>query len=61
MNSDHITYFDSFEVEYILKDIKKLIGKKNTATDIYRTQANYSTMCGYFCIGFVDFMLKSKC
>ena len=23
-------------------------------------QANVSIMCGYFCIGFIDFMLKGK-
>ena len=23
-------------------------------------QANDSMMCGYFCIGFIDFMLKGK-
>ena len=29
-------------------------------TNIYRIQAYDSIMCGYFCIGFIDFMLKSK-
>ena len=27
---------------------------------IYRVQANNSIMCGYFCIGFIDFMLAGK-
>ena len=27
---------------------------------MYRIQANYSVMCGYFCIGFIDFVLKVK-
>ena len=27
---------------------------------IYRIQAYVSIICGYFCIGFIDFMLKSK-
>ena len=26
----------------------------------FRVQAYDSTMCGYFCIGFIDFMLKGK-
>ena len=26
----------------------------------YRLQAHDWIMCGYFCIGFIDFMLKSK-
>ena len=29
-------------------------------TNIYRIQAYDSIMCGYFNIGFVDFMLKGK-
>ena len=29
-------------------------------TNIYRIQAYNSIMCGYFCIGFIDFMLKGK-
>ena len=27
---------------------------------IYRIQAYSSVMCGYLCIGFIDFMLKGK-
>ena len=33
---------------------------KNIKTNIYRTQANNSIMCEYFCAGFIDFMLKGK-
>ena len=40
--------------------IKKFIGNKNIITNIYRIQAYDSIMCGYFCIGFIDFMLKGK-
>ena len=29
-------------------------------TNIYRIQAYDLVMCGYFCIGFIDFMLKGK-
>ena len=29
-------------------------------TDIFRMQAYDSIMCAYFCIGFIDFMLKGK-
>ena len=58
MNAENLTYFDSFGVEYIPKEIKKSIGNKNIITNIYRIQANNSIMCGYFCIVFIDFMLK---
>ena len=56
----NVTYFDSFVVEYITNKIKKIIDNKNILTNIYRIQANDSIMCGYFCIGFINFMLKRK-
>ena len=43
-----------------LKKIKKFIGHKNIKTNIFRIQANNSIMCGYFCIGFIDFMFANK-
>ena len=43
--------FDNFGVEHIPKEI---------ITNIYRIYADNSIMCGYFCIGFIDFMLKDK-
>ena len=55
-----ITCFDSFGVEHIPKGINKIIGNKNIITNIYGIQANDSIMCGYFCIGFIDFKLKAK-
>ena len=57
---NEVIYFDSFGVEHIPKEIKKFIGNKNIKANIYRVQANNSVMCGYFCIGFIDFMLASK-
>ena len=59
MNAANVTHFDSFGVEDIPKEIRKCIGKK-IITNIYRIKAFDSMMCGYFCIGFVDFMLKCK-
>ena len=29
-------------------------------TNIFRIQAYDSVMCGYFCVGFIEFMLKGK-
>ena len=54
------TYFDSFGVEDTQKEIKKFIGNKNITTNIYRIQAYDLIICGYFCIGFIDLMLKGK-
>ena len=53
-------YFNSFGVEHIQKEFKKLIGNKNIKTNIFGIQAYDSKMCGYFCIGFIDFMLAGK-
>ena len=39
---------------------KKIIGNRNAVPNIYIIQAYNSMMCGYFCIGFVNFMLKGK-
>ena len=60
VNANNIVYFDSFGVEYIPKEIKKFIGNKNIITNIYRIQAYESIVCGYFHIGFIDFMLKGR-
>ena len=60
VKKNKIVYFDSFGVEHIPEKIKEFIGNKNIKTNIYRAQANNSVMCGYFCIGFIDFMLAGK-
>ena len=57
---NNVTYFDSFGVEHIPKEIKKIIENKNIITNIYRIQAYDSIICEYFCIGLIDFMLKGK-
>ena len=57
---NEIIYFDSFGVEHIPKETTKFIGNKNRKANIFRVQANNSVMCGYFCIGFIDFMLAGK-
>ena len=60
VNDNNLTYLDSFEVEYIPKEISKRIRNKNIITNIYRIQEYDSVMCKYFCIGFIDFTLKDK-
>ena len=59
-NAKNVTYIDSIKVEHIPKEIKIFIRNKNIITSIYRMQAYDSIMCGYFYIGFIGFMLKSK-
>ena len=55
-----IVCFDSFCVENVPEEIKVFIGNKNIKANIFRVQGNNSVMCGYFCIGFIDFMLTGK-
>ena len=58
--NNSVTYFDSFGVEHILKEIKKIVERSTTITKNLRIQAHDSVTCGYFCIGVIDFMLKDK-
>ena len=68
VKNNDITYFDSFGVEHVPKEIVKFIGRpsssaslrKNVIANIFRIQAYDPIMCGYFCIAFIDFMLKGK-
>ena len=63
VNNKTITYFDSFGVEHIPKEIIKFIesrfpDNRNIITNIFRIQAYDLIMCGYFCIGFINFMFN---
>ena len=60
VNNKTITYFDSFGVEHIPKEITKFIDNKNIITNIFRTQAYDSIMYGYFCIRFIKFMFNGN-
>ena len=60
VKNNDVTYFDSFGVAHIPKEIKAFIKNRNIKTNIFRIQAYDSVMCGYFCTGFIDFMFKGK-
>ena len=60
MNGDNVTYFHKFGVERIPKEIKKFLGNKNNAVNIYVIQVDDSIICQYFCIRFINFVLKEK-
>ena len=47
-------------MDHVPEEIKEFAGNKNIIANIFRVQANDSVMCGYFCIGFIDFMLGGK-
>ena len=60
VKGNNTIYFDSFGVEHILKEIRKFIGNKNIIAGIHRIWAYDSIIYRYFCIRFIDFMLKAK-
>ena len=68
VKNNDVTYFYSFGVEHVPKEIIKFINRssfsdlhnKNMKTNIFRIQAYDSIMWGYFCIGFINFMFKNK-
>ena len=60
VQNNDVIYFNSFGVEHIPKEIRTFISNKNIKTNIFRIRAYDSIMCGYFCIGFIDFMLAEK-
>ena len=60
VRNNDATYFDSFGVNHIPKEIRTFINNKNIKTNILRIQAYDSIMCGYICISFIGFMLAGK-
>ena len=67
-NNNNVIYFHFFCVEHIPKEIRAFINRplssalhnKNIIANIFGVQAYDSIMCGYFYIGFIDFMVAGK-
>ena len=60
VNNKTVIYFDSFGIKHISKEVKKFVNNKNIIAIIFRIQAYDSVMCGYFCIGLIDYMFMGK-
>ena len=58
--NNNFTYFDSFGVEHVPKQIKIFIDKSIVVANIFRIQAYDSVTRWYFCIGFIAFKLPDK-
>ena len=68
VKANEVIYFDSFGVEHISKEVNKFIGNEESSSakarnkkikvSIFRIQEYDSIMCGYFCIEFINYMLK---
>ena len=48
--------FGSFAVEHIPQQMKIFIHKSIFVTNVFRIKAYDPIMCGYFCIGVIDFL-----
>ena len=57
MQDIKITYFESFGIEHVPKEIKKCIRHKNIQANIFRIQGNNSVI---FLSGFTDLMHGGK-
>ena len=60
LQNNNVTYFDSFGVEHIPKEIRTFMGNKNKKRNIFRIQTYDSIICRYFCIKFIIFILPGK-
>ena len=60
VKNNEVICFDSFGVKHVPKEIMHFTGYKDIKANIFRIQADNSIMCGYFCIGFCDYMLANK-
>ena len=60
VKTNEVIYFDSFGIEHIPKEIEHATGNKEIKAIIFRIQAYDSIMCGYYCIKFINYMLKGK-
>ena len=60
VKTNEAIYFDSFGIEHIPTEINNFIGNKEIKANIFRLQAYDSITCGYFCIEFINHMLKGK-
>ena len=60
VNAKNVTYFDSFGVEHIPKEIRLFIGNRNIIRNIYKIPTFDLIMCGYFCVGFIVFNIVAR-
>ena len=60
MNGDNVTYFDSSGAKHIPKETKKNYEEQKYQSKYLQYTGNDWRICGYFCMGFIGFMLKDK-
>ena len=60
LNNDRATYFDSFGVEHMPREVIRFLKNKDLHTNIFRVQPADSVLCGYYCIKFLEFMFSGE-
>ena len=60
INKNTAVYFDSFGIEFILQEVLSKIKDKSVAHNTFRMQDNESTMGGFYCIAFIEYILAGK-
>ena len=60
LKNKEVIYFHSFGVEHVPKETKRFIGHETIKTNTFRIQADNSIICGYFCIGFINFKFAGR-
>ena len=60
VKTNEVIYFDSFGIEHIPKETEHAIVNKEIKASIFRIQAYDSNICRYYCIEFINYMLKGK-
>ena len=53
-------YFDAFRIEYNPQRVSNKIKEKSISYNIFRIQDDDSTMCGFYCIAFMEYMIAEK-
>ena len=53
-------YFDSFGIEYIPLETLNKTRDKSISHKIIRIQDNEFSMCGFYCIAFIEYMIAGK-
>ena len=53
-------YFDSFGIEYLPQEVLNKIKGKSITHNIFKIQNNEPTVCGFYCIAFIEHMLAGK-
>ena len=53
-------YFDAFRIEYNPQRVLNKIKDKSISYNIFRIQDDDSTMCGFYCIAFMEYMIAEK-